>query len=475
MRFIDFCTLCHEVAEMRSRSAKTSAVAAFLTGVSPSERSSAIAFLLGRPFPLSDPRRLDVSWATVRELRETLRDAPGIPTLTIQDIAERLGAVADSVGQGSRRGKRDHLQALFNQATADEREVLRHILVGEMRIGLHEGLIQEAIARAAGVEAGLVRRTAQCLADLSEVGSLALAEGRKGLEQVGPRLFVPLVPMLAELSHAFGDIFERHPSGVALEYKYDGARIQLHKQGTQVRIWSRRLSEITGSLPDVVQAVQCTLHGEAFILDGEAVAIGHDGRPLPFQELMRRFRRVHEIDAAVRDVPLALYFFDCLVLEGRSLLDWPYQDRWNALLRVTGGIHLVERVLPGNSAEAEAFLSASRAAGHEGVMAKALDSRYTPGSRGKQWYKVKPAETLDCVVVAADWGSGRRRGWLSNYHLAVIDGTGAYRPVGKTFKGFTDGEFAAMTERLQRLAIRANGPTVTVKPEVVVDGGGSRV
>lgn len=267
------------------------------------KRSSAIAFLLGRPFPLSDPRQLDVSWATVRELQETLRDAPHDPTLTIQDVATRLSAVADSIGHGSRRGKRDHLHALFSRATVEEREVLKHILVGEMRIGLHEGLIQEGIAQAAGVEAGLVRRAAQCLADLSEIGSLALAEGRMGLEQVGPRLFVPLVPMLGELSHAFEDIFERHPSGVALEYKYDGARIQLHNQGTQIRIWSRRLSEITESIPDLMDTVQRAFHGETFILEGEAVAVS---RPLPFQELMRRFRRVHDIGAVVRDSPTCL-------------------------------------------------------------------------------------------------------------------------------------------------------------------------
>jgi len=236
-----------------------------------------------------------------------------------------------------------------------------------------------------------------------------------------------------------------------------------------VRIWSRGLTEVTASLPDVVAIARRDFRGDSLILDGEVVAVGPDGRPQPFQELMRRFRRVRHVDAVAAEVPLALHLFDCLMLDGRALIDEPYETRWTALEQVTGGTYLARRINPATPADAEAFLAEALAAGHEGIMAKALDSPYAPGSRGKRWFKVKPVETVDCVIVAADWGSGRRRGWLSNYHLAVSDGAGGWAPVGKTFKGLTDEEFRAMTSRLRALAIRDDGYTVTVRPEVVVE------
>jgi DNA ligase-1 len=240
-----------------------------------------------------------------------------------------------------------------------------------------------------------------------------------------------------------------------------------------VRIWSRGLSEVTESLPEVVAIAHREFRGDGLIVDGEVLAVGAGGRPLPFQELMRRFRRVREIDAAAAATPLALYLFDCLMLDGRPLIDEPYERRWAALERVTGGAHLARRLVPRDASTAAGFLSEALAAGHEGVMAKALDGVYAPGSRGKRWLKVKPAETVDCVIVAADRGSGRRRGWLSNYHLAVRAdgdaGDAAWAPVGKTFKGLTDVEFRAMTARLQALALGDDGYTVTVRPEVVVE------
>jgi DNA ligase-1 len=235
-----------------------------------------------------------------------------------------------------------------------------------------------------------------------------------------------------------------------------------------VAIWSRRLSDVTRSLPDVVAIARRDLTGAPLILDGEVVALDAAGRPLPFQELMRRFRRVHGVEAAAGERPLALHFFDCLVVEGRPLIDEPYERRWAALAGVTGGRYLAERAVVGTVEEAEAFRSLALAAGHEGVMAKDLRSPYEPGGRGKRWFKLKAAETVDCVIVAADRGSGRRVGWLSNYHLAVRDGDG-WADVGKTFKGLTDAEFAAMTDRLRALAIADDGYTVRVRPEVVVE------
>lgn len=469
MTFKEFCALCRELEGTRSRLSKTAAAAEFLCRLAGDEIASAVAFLTGHPFPASDPRVLEVSWATLSELLDTVGPAPLASSLTLLDVARSFAAVAEASGPGSRRAKAERLGTLFGRATVEEREVLRKVLLGEMRIGLHEGLIQEALARAAGADPELVRRAALFLSDLSEVARIALTEGSAGLRQVGVRLFVPLLPMLAELCQDFGEVFAAHASRTALEFKYDGARIQLHKLGDHVRVWSRRLTEVTPSLPEVVEIARRQLHADSLIVDGEVVAVGRDGRPLPFQELMRRFRRIHEVEAAAREVPLALYLFDCLLVDGRSLIDAPYATRWAELERVTGGACLARRAIPADVSAAEAFLAEALAAGHEGVMAKALASPYAPGSRGKRWFKVKSAETLDCVIVAADRGSGRRLGWLSNYHLAVTDGAGGFAPVGKTFKGLTDAEFKAMTARLQNLKLHDDGYTVTVRPEVVVE------
>ena len=469
MTFLDFCLLTKALAATRSRLAKTSHTAEFLRRLTPEEVPFAVAFLTARPFPAADSRVLEVSWATLSEVLNAIEPPPAVGRLTLLDVAARFGAIAGVSGPGSRRRKTEELAALFGTATDDERQVLSKILVGEMRIGLHDGLIQDAVARAADVDPDLVRRVALFLSDLSEVARVALTEGAGGLQRLGPRLFVPLLPMLAELSEDFGEVFEAHGGRTALEFKYDGARIQIHKQGETVRIWSRRLTEVTDSLPDIVALARTDLRGAAMILDGEVVAVGPDGRPLPFQELMRRWRRVHEIEATAREIPLALYLFDCLMLDGRSLIDEPYEARWQALDRLTGGTHLARRVITADPRAAQGVLAEALASGHEGVVAKALDSPYAPGSRGKRWFKVKPAETVDCVITAVDWGSGRRRGWLSNYHLAVADGAGGFAPVGKTFKGLTDAEFREMTDRLQALKERDDGYTVTVRPEIVVE------
>jgi DNA ligase-1 len=382
-------------------------------------------------------------------------------------VAAAFAEVAAAAGGGSRRLRDERLTALAARASLLERDVLGRIITGEMRTGVSDGLMLEAIAAAASADLALVRRAAMFLGDLSTVAALALTQGLAGLTAVVPRVFVPLLPMLAELATDLDAVLAAHGSRTALEYKYDGARIQLHREGDRVAIWSRRLSDVTASLPDVV-AIARQLECAPFILDGEVVALDAAGRPLPFQELMRRFRRRHDVEALMGRMPLSLHFFDCLVAGGRSLIDEPYAARWGALERVTGGRYLAERTLVTSAAEARAFHERARAAGHEGVVAKDLRAAYEPGGRGKRWFKIKAAETVDCVIVAADRGSGRRVGWLSNYHLAVRDGEG-WGEVGKTFKGLTDREFAAMTERLWALAVADDGYTVRVRPEVVVE------
>jgi DNA ligase-1 len=470
VNFSEFAELCYELEKTPSRLVKVTATAAYLRRLCSDEIRYGVAFLSARPFPISDPRTLDIGPAAFLEASTIAPTAvPGFAPLTIKDVAEGFGKVAAASGKGSRREKFTRLKELVERTYSRERPILFRLLHGELRIGLHDGLIQEAIARASGANLKTVRRAALFLSDLAEVSAIALEKGAQALENVGIKLFVPLLPMLSELSQGFDTILKAHGGTTALEFKYDGARVQIHKQGDQVRIWSRRLSEITGSLPEISEIARRELQGDSFILDAEVLAVGKDGRPFPFQELMRRFRRIHGIPSAASEIPLSLRLFDCLLFDGVSLIDEPYERRWSKLAELSGDGHLAARKIIDDKAQAEAFLAEALAAGHEGVMAKALASPYTPGNRGKLWFKVKRAETIDCVIIAADRGSGRRRGWLSNYHLAVANEAAQFAPVGKTFKGLTDAEFTAMTAKLKELQTADDGYTVTVRPEVVVE------
>ncbi len=470
MNFSEFASLCYELEKTPSRLAKIAAAAEYLKRLEPDEIRDAVAFLSGRSFPVSDPRTLDIGPGAFSHVMKVPQIENSVsPPLTLKDVARSFGKIAEAGGKGSRAAKSAQLRELVEMADADERPILFRLLHNELRIGLHDGLIQEAIARASGADLKTIRRAALFLSDLVEVASIALTEGIAALGKVDIKLFVPLLPMLSELSEDFDEILKAHGGKTALEFKYDGARVQIHKDRELVRIWSRRLSEVTHSLPEIVAIAREKLQGDSFILDAEVVAVGKDGRPFPFQELMRRFKRVHGIESAASEIPLSLHLFDCLLLDGRSLIDEPYEARWSKLGEITGGKYLAQRKITTDKTEAEVFLNKAIAAGHEGLMAKALDSPYMPGNRGKLWFKIKPAETVDCVIMAADRGSGRRRGWLSNYHLAVADGTGGLAPVGKTFKGLTDKEFTEMTSRLQELQLADDGYTVTVRPEVVVE------
>ncbi len=460
--FAEFTALCRSLAAQTGRLAKRRLVAHFLSAVEAHEVEIAVTFLTGRPFPPSDPRVL-----SVRGMPAAAAGTEG-PALTLDDVATAFAEVAELAGAGARRAREARLAALAARATPEERDVLGRIVGGEMRTGVSDGVVLEAIAEAAGVDLAAVRRATLFLGDPAVVARLARAGSAAALAGVAPRPFVPLLPMLAEIATDVEAVLAAHGGRTALEFKYDGARIQLHRAGDRVAIWTRRLSDVTRSLPDVVAIARRDLAGDPLVLDGEVVALDAGGRPLPFQELMRRFRRVHDVEALAREMPLALHFFDCLIHEGRPLLDEPYERRWAALAAATGGRWLAERLVVDAVEPARAFHARALAAGHEGVMAKDLRSPYEPGGRGKRWLKLKTPETIDCVIVAADRGSGRRVGWLSNYHLAVRDGEG-FADVGKTFKGLTDEEFGAMTARLTGLATGDDGYTVRVRPEVVVE------
>ena len=465
-RLLELCTALRGTTR---RKEKTRLIADFLRRLRPEEIAPAVLLIVGSIFPEYDERTLDVGFETVKRAlkggrQRTLIEEP----LTILGVHRLLTEIAEATGAGSRRRKERLLEALFSRASRGEVELLIHIIFGEMRIGVNEGVMLEAIAEASGVDLELLRRALMLTGDLGEVARIALLEGEEGVKAVKPRMFHPLKPMLANMAEDVEEALEEHGGLTAFEYKFDGARIQIHRHGDDIRIFSRRLSDVTESLPDIVELIEDSIKSRDVILEGEVVAIGRNGRPLPFQDLMRRFRRVHDVEEMVRRIPLRLHLFDILYLDGRLLIDEPYRERWRLLESICPGELLARRIITDDAAEAEAFLREAMEEGHEGLMAKRLDGLYTPGRRGKLWLKIKPAETLDVVIIAAEWGHGRRRGWLSNYHLAVRD-DGGFSMVGKTFKGLTDEEFEWMTRRLLELKIGETPTTVYVKPEIVVE------
>lgn len=467
--FKELAQLCRSLEETTKRKEKTALISGFLRTLDESEIKPAILLIIGSVLPETDGRSLDVGWQTIRKVR----DRKGQTTLfrrdlTVHDVYDTLIAVANSEGEGSRTNKVRLIERLFADADALESEFLVRIIFREMRIGVNEGMMMEAVAETVGVDSKLVRRALMMTGDIGKVAEEAVLRGEDGLMSLEATLFVPLKPMLANTSETPGEAIEDHGGETAFEYKYDGARIQIHSDGSQVRVFSRRLSDVTESLPDIIEVIQSLGVSSDFILEGEVLAIGKTGKPLPFQDLMRRFGRVKNVEEMVERIPLRLHLFDVLYLDGKLLIDDPYTDRWTTLEQLVPSELLVKRIVTGDPEEATRFMEESIKEGHEGLMAKRLDSVYSPGSRGKLWYKLKPTETLDVVVVAADWGSGRRRGWLSNYHLGVKRGE-EYQVIGKTFKGLTDEEFKWMTDHLHDIRIREAGHTVYVAPSLVVE------
>ena len=500
MLFSELAELGERLEQTSKRRELASLLADFLLKLSTKEIPPAVRLTVGQVFPEWDPRALNLSAKAVKQAIDKLIDAsPAIreqvsvqavdpgeatrmlleksrideplrPALRVTEVFQILTEIAETSGRGSRARKSELLGKLFVRATPIEAKYLVKIIYQEMRHGVNEGVMIEGIAKATGLKAKLVRRANQLLGELGEVALIALTQGESGLAQVTLKVFRPIKPMLAQTAEAPEEAFERYPDGMALEYKLDGARVQIHRRGDEVRIFSRNLADVTASLPDVVQAIKEKLSATEAIVEGEAIAVDAQGRPLPFQHLMRRFRRKHDVEEMVNEIPVQLFLFDALYLDGESLLGLSNQVRWEALQTTTAGQNLVCRLLPKTVQEAKDFAEQSYRDGHEGVMAKELASEYSPGVRGKSWLKLKHVVSLDLVVVAADWGYGRRHGWLSNYHLAARDQeSGDYPVVGKTFKGLKDSEFKEMTTRLLDLELSREGSTVFVRPQVVVE------
>jgi DNA ligase-1 len=340
--------------------------------------------------------------------------------------------------------------------------------MGELRQGALEGVLVEAVARASGISSASVRRAAMMAGKLAPVASAALTEGEAGLSRFAVQIFQPVQPMLAQPADSLACARDELTDDIALEWKLDGARIQAHKSGDDVRVFSRNLRDVTYAVPEVVESVRA-IHAREAILDGEVIALRADGSPHPFQTTMQRFGRKLEVEALRRELPLTPFFFDCLALDGQPLIDHPQIDRYGLLASAAPDLVVPNCVRPTPTA-ADQFLEETIARGHEGVMAKALGASYAAGRRGQNWLKIKVARTLDLVVLAAEWGHGRRRGWLSNLHLGARDPVhGSFVMLGKTFKGLTDRMLAWQTEKLLTLEISRTDYTVYVKPELVVE------
>jgi DNA ligase-1 len=448
----DLVATSNSVASTRARLAKTAAIADLLGRLDPDEIEAAVGFLTGEP----RQGRIGVGWATAVRLDV----APATtPSLTIADVDRLLDRIQETTGSGSAAARHALLRDVFVRATRAEADFLRRLLVGELRQGALAGIMADAVAKAASVPAALVRRAAMLSGDLGRVAVVALAHGASGLRSIGLEVGRGVQPMLAsgapDVAAALGDV------GLAsVEWKLDGARIQVHRHDDDVCIYTRNLNEIAERLPAVVDWARA-LPVRAIVLDGEAIGLDDDARPHAFQVTMSSFGS----DAASN---LGAYFFDVLHVDGDDLVDRPLAERLGVVQAVVG-----ERRIPGivtaSPDEAAAFLDAAIAAGHEGVMVKSVDSTYDAGRRGGAWRKVKPVKTLDLVVLAAEWGHGRREGWLSNLHLGARGPDSTFVMVGKTFKGLTDVLLEWQTHELLAREVAREGITVHVRPELVVE------
>lgn len=503
MEFRKLAALCDRLEATSGRNEMVGLVARFLRELGPEELGPAVVFLLGRPFPRWSPKTLEVSWATLhgvilrvtgigpeefaaafdrtgdlgaatalafetgrRGQQTVLLERP----LTILEVEKLFDRVAGLKGPGVRVRRERLLETVLGRATPQEAKYLVKIIIGEMRTGFQEGLMELAVAEAFGVPYETIRRATMFAGEVADVARVARVRGEEGVRGIRPEVFRPIRPMLAQNVDGVEEVLEVHPGRTAFEHKIDGARVQIHKSGARVRIFSRRLTDVTESLPEIVRSIRQGVRARDAILEGEVVALDRRGRPRPFQYLMQRFRREREVGQMVRELPLRLYLFDLLYLDGESLVDFGYVERRERLGQITD-LQLTRQLITGDPREAERFLKEALAEGHEGLMAKELGSPYVPGIRGKRWLKVKPVlEPLDLVIVAAEYGYGRRRAWLSDYYLAARDPeTGEFPVVGKTFKGLTDRELAEMTRRLRELKIAREGRRVRVRPQVVVE------
>jgi DNA ligase 1 len=449
------------VARTRSRIEKIDRLADLLKRLPPEEIAIAVAYLSGA-LPQG---RIGIGWSVVSQVRAVAPAAQ--PSLELLAIHDQFEQIAGTRGAGAAGIRRRLLTDLLARATEGEQDFLVRLLSGELRQGAQEGVLADAVARAAGAPAEAVRQAAMMCGDLGEVARAAIVDGVSALSTYAIRLFRPVEPMLASPAESVSDAIEAFGQA-AFELKLDGARIQVHKSGDDVRVFSRALRDVTAAVPEVVESIR-PLPARELILDGEVLALQRDGTPLPFQETMRRFGRRLDVDRLRSELPLTPFFFDCLYIDGRSLTAEPQRARFEALGNVVGALAVPHSII-GEERAATEFFERAIAGGHEGVMAKSLGAPYAAGSRGSAWLKIKNVRTLDLIVLAAEWGSGRRRGWLSNLHLGARDPDGnRFVMLGKTFKGMTDALLEWQTAALLEREVGRDGHVVFVRPELVVE------
>ncbi|HEX7657890.1 MAG TPA: ATP-dependent DNA ligase [Pseudonocardiaceae bacterium] len=456
MQFVEVVSASDAVTATRSRLAKVDALAAAVRRADgPEEVRTVVAMLGGQP----RQGRIGTGWRTLVDLRG--HPAP-TPTLTVAEVDRALDLVAATRGAGSTAKRTELLSAVLSRATDQEQDFLIRLLLGELRQGALEGVMVDAVAKATGVDVETVRRAFMLSGSLPDTATAALRGGAEALAAFRLRLGRPIRPMLASPAESLDDAL-RELGDVDVEYKVDGARIQVHREDDEVHVFTRTLREITGQVPELVDLTR-GLPCRSVVLDGETLALNEDGRPRPFQETMSRFGAT-----SARELLLSPYFFDCLHLDGIDLLDLPLAERAEALHRAAGRYVIPTVPRPGPE-RAKAMFAEALAAGHEGVMVKSLTAPYAAGRRGRAWLKVKPARTLDLVVLAAEWGHGRRSGYLSNLHLGARDPDGGPPiMVGKTFKGLTDDLLAWQTAEFPQHEVRSDRWTVYLRPDIVVE------
>jgi DNA ligase-1 len=451
------------VGATTSRRAKVQELAWLLKSLAPDEVDAGVHYLSGE-IPQG---KIGVGYASVRAAAATA--ASGTESLSIGETDRRLTELATVRGAGSAARRADSLKELFSRSTRDEQQFLLRLLIGELRQGALAGVMVDAIAAAADMPVAPVRRAAMYGKNLGEVASAAFTGGVDALGKFQLEIFSPVSPMLAQTAVDVTEALQEIHGAAAFEWKMDGARIQLHKLGQEVRIYTRSLNEITAAIPEIAELARA-FAPHALVLDGEAIAFDAARRPHPFQVTMRRFGRKLNVEALRRTLPIEAFFFDCLRIGEESIATSPIQERYEALTRAVPASFLIPRLVTGSEADARAFYEEAIAAGHEGVMAKALDAPYEAGNRGASWLKIKRVHTLDLVVLGAEWGYGRRTGKLSNLHLGARDpATGEYIMLGKTFKGLTDAMLAWQTGEFIKREIRRDAGTVYIRPEIVVE------
>ncbi|KUH31935.1 DNA ligase [Thermococcus celericrescens] len=503
MKYAELADLYRRLEKTTLKTLKTRFVSDFLKKASDELLEIIPYLILGKVFPDWDERELGVgekllikavSMATgvpEREIENSVRDTGDLgesvalalkkkrqksffsQPLTIKRVYDTFVKIAEASGQGSQDRKLKYLANLFMDAGPEEGKYLARTVLGTMRTGVAEGLMRDAIASAFGVKAELVERAYMLTSDFGYVARVAKLEGNDGLSKVRIQVGKPIRPMLAQNAANVKEALTEMGGKAAFEIKYDGARVQVHKDGDRVVIYSRRLENVTKSIPEVVDAVLESVKAEKAIVEGELVAVGDGGKPRPFQYVLRRFRRKYNIEEMIEKIPLELNLFDVLYVDGEGLIDTPFSERRERLEGIISPgerIRLAEQLVTDNVDEAETFYQRALELGHEGLMAKRLDSVYEPGNRGKKWLKIKPTmEDLDLVIIGAEWGEGRRAHLLGSFLVAAFDPhSGEFVPVGKVGSGFTDEDLAEFTKMLKPLIVREEGKYVEIEPKVVI-------